>query len=459
MYVNRGLSQSLVPDELIARIDRDADASGGQLSDTQASAWRGYLAALHESGALDMADLTVVLMRIAALYPGSLDDSVFDGLSVPARVRLEGDVADVDLRLARLRQLGFQMADMLDPDSILPVMLRTLVESLQVPYAAIYAQHADGQAGDAMLEEYAPRKITPARMFELPLTRRGETVGRVRVGFENNDDRLNDATMQVLRDFAMRSGPAVFIVRAIHDLRRAGEQLVFAREEERRLLRRNLHDSIGPTLAALNLRSGAIRKLIASDPATADAQMGELREQIREVIADIRRVVHNLRPPALDELGLLSAIHEQARQFSAGDFKVFVDAPEMLPPLNAAAEVAAFRIVSEGLANVLRHAQAHNCWIRIVLEREMLTVEILDDGVGMDPGKSLGVGLMSMRQRALELGGRCIFQSAPQQGTLVRASLPLRGSSTASPAPREPSTINELRAQQSEPINQENKSL
>jgi signal transduction histidine kinase len=449
MSFNVPLHHSLVPDELLERIERDAESSGGALTELQASAWRGYLAALHESGVLDMAGLTVVLMRIAALYPGSLDDSVFDGLSVPARVRMDGDLADVDMRLARLRQLGFQFADMLDPDLIAPVMMRTLVESLELSYAALFTHHPELAEGEQnrLVTEYAQNSEAPARTIELPLMRRGEQIGLLRVGLSQPEIRLSEGAMQVLRDFAARSGPAIYIVRALGELRRTGEQMVFAREEERRLLRRNLHDSIGPTLAALNLRSSTIRRLLEKDPKAADEQLAELRGQIRMVIAEIRRVVHNLRPPALDELGLLSAIHELARQFTVAELTVLVDAPDRLPQLNAAAEVAAYRIVSEGLANVVRHAQAHNCWIRLQLDSEMLHVEILDDGVGMDHKKGLGVGLMSMRQRALELGGRCQFQSAPSQGTLVRASLPLRSSADAQLAHamlREPHTVEEL---------------
>ncbi len=436
MPIHGPLHHSLVPDELLARIERNAERSGGELTELQASAWRGYLAALHESGALDMAGLTVVLMRIAALYPGSLDDSVFDGLSVPARVRMDGDQADVDVRLARLRQLGFQFADMLDPDLIAPVMMRTLVESLDLSYAALFTHHPEMPEAEQLrlVSEYAPEGGMPAHTIDLPLMRRGEQIGLLRVGLSRPDLRLSEGAMQVLRDFAARGGPAIYIVRALGELRRTGEQMVFAREEERRLLRRNLHDSIGPTLAALNLRSSAIRRMLEQDPKAADQQLAELREEIRTVIAEIRRVVHNLRPPALDELGLLSAIHELARQFTVAELTVLVDAPERLPALNAAAEVAAYRIVSEGLANVVRHAQARNCWIRLQLDDDLLHVEILDDGVGMDGKRSLGVGLMSMRQRAVELGGRCHFQSAPNQGTLVRASLPLRSSADAQTA-------------------------
>jgi signal transduction histidine kinase len=213
-------------------------------------------------------------------------------------------------------------------------------------------------------------------------------------------------------------------MRMTTDLQRARERLVLAREEERRRLRRNLHDTIGPTLAALNLKAGAVRGLIERDPTAALAHMSELREQIRSVIADIRRVVYDLRPPALDELGMLPAIREQAAQFSVEGLQVSVDAPDYLPTLPAALEVAAYRIVLEALTNVARHAQAQHCWIRLSLEDE-LQIEVTDDGVGLPPMIRAGVGLTSMRERAAELGGQCVFEPRPGGGTRVLADLPL----------------------------------
>jgi signal transduction histidine kinase len=200
--------------------------------------------------------------------------------------------------------------------------------------------------------------------------------------------------------------------------------LVLAREEERRRLRRNLHDTIGPTLAALNLKAGAVRALIAREPDAALMQMTELREQIRTVITDIRRVVYDLRPPALDELGMLTAIREQAAQFSMDGLHVSVEAPESLPALPAALEVAAYHIITEALTNVVRHARARQCWIRLSMT-DVINIAVTDDGIGMPPMLRAGVGLASIRERAAELGGTCLFEAAPGGGTRVLARLPL----------------------------------
>ena len=410
--------------DLIARIEHDAAGHDGALPGPKVIAWRAYITALFEWNLLDAAALAALYGRLAALSSEGVPE-VFEHVVPPSPgpSALADAVLD-DPQLARLHQFGAQLGDMPSLDSILPVIVRLLSETLRVPYAAIYLRRVDSDEDELAAECATDESLVPALALELPIERRDETIGRLAIGFFDDAQRPGDNALRVLQEFVRRAASAVWAVRLMHDLRRAREQLVFAREEERRLLRRNLHDTIGPTLAALNLRSNALRKLIESNPPAASQQMGEFREQIRSVITDIRRVVYNLRPPALDELGLVSAIREQARQFSVDLFQVFVDAPESMPPINAASEVAAYRIVSEGLANVVRHANARKCWIKLAHDDEALRVEILDDGIGMSMDGHMGVGLQSMRQRARELGGRCTFQSAPGQGMLVRASLP-----------------------------------
>jgi signal transduction histidine kinase len=216
-------------------------------------------------------------------------------------------------------------------------------------------------------------------------------------------------------------------VRLTADLQRSRERLVTAREEERRRLRRDLHDGLGPALAAQTLKVGAARVLYGRDPGAADRLLGELERDIAAALADIRRLVYNLRPPTLDELGLCAAIRECAAQYhanGASQLHVAVEAPEHLPNLPAAVEVAAYRITQEALANVARHAGARSCRIRLT-PGELLELEIADDGAGLPAERRLGVGLMSMRERAEELGGTCSVEAALGGGTLVRAQLPL----------------------------------
>ena len=204
--------------------------------------------------------------------------------------------------------------------------------------------------------------------------------------------------------------------------------MVTTREEERRRLRRDLHDGLGPTLAALNLQAGVVRKLIPQDPTAADEMVGEWRTTLRTAIADIRRLVYELRPPALDELGLVGAIRQQAAQYSShhdtNALQVVVEAPDPMASLPAAVEVAAYRITQEALANVVHHAQAHKCCIRLWVG-DALHLEITDDGIGLAAEHRIGMGLLSMRERAAELGGTCVVEPVVAGGARVYTCLPL----------------------------------
>jgi signal transduction histidine kinase len=211
------------------------------------------------------------------------------------------------------------------------------------------------------------------------------------------------------------------------ELQRSRESLVNAREEERRRLRRDLHDGVGPQLAALMLELETASDLVSDNP-EASALITKLSERAREIVSDVRRSVHALRPPALDELGLVGALREGAIHYGPEDLHVSVENPEELSHLPAAVEVACYRIAQEALANVVRHARASNCSIRIRLdeEAEALIVEVEDDGRGIREDDRAGVGMSSMRERTEELGGWCTVKSLAEGGTLVRAFLPYR---------------------------------
>src|SRR5262249_23104031 len=192
----------------------------------------------------------------------------------------------------------------------------------------------------------------------------GETIGKLILAPRAPGESFGAADRRLIEDIARQAGVAAHALRLTADLQRSRERLFTAREEERRRLRRDLHDGLGSTLAGLNLQAGALRALIPSDPAAADALVVDLRADIRAAIADIRRLAYARRPPALDELGLVGALRARATQYASGAdhtatmTQISVVAPEELPALPAAVEVAAYRIAQEALANVIRHAQA-----------------------------------------------------------------------------------------------------
>jgi signal transduction histidine kinase len=211
------------------------------------------------------------------------------------------------------------------------------------------------------------------------------------------------------------------------ELQRSRESLVNTREEERRRLRRDLHDGVGPQLAALMLELETASDLVSDNP-EASALMAKLSKRAREIVSDVRHSVHALRPPALDELGLVEALREGAVQYGPAGLRVSVENPEELSHLPAAVEVACYRIAQEALANVVRHARASHCSIRIRLEEEAgaLSVEVEDDGRGIRDEDSAGVGMSSMRERTEELGGWCTVKPVVGGGTLVRALVPFQ---------------------------------
>jgi signal transduction histidine kinase len=204
-----------------------------------------------------------------------------------------------------------------------------------------------------------------------------------------------------------------------------------AREEERRRLRRDLHDGLGPTLAAIGMRAEAAAAVTTDDPEAGRRQLDALGDEIRVALADVRRLVDGLRPPALDELGLLGAIGQQAARLDGGEARepgaaaIRVESvPVPLPDLPAAVEVAAYRISVEAMTNAIRHAGARLCRVRLEVGSQ-LTIEVTDDGRGLPAAPRAGTGLESMRERAAELGGEVTIERRPEGGTRVVARLPI----------------------------------
>jgi len=351
----------------------------------------------------------------------------------PLRSRLQHGVnrlmyGERDDPYAVLSRLGQRLEATLAPEAILPTIVATVKESLKLPYAAIALKHADADE----FAVAAASGIPVDDVLRLPLVYQNETVGQLLLAPRAPGEAFSIADKRLLDDLAHQAGVAVHAVRLTTDLQRLAadlqrsrESLVTTREEERRRLRRDLHDGLGPTLASLAQRLDTARILVPRDPEAAVALLGDLQAQVKSTITDIRRLVYALRPPALDELGLVSAIREHAAHYNeSNSLRVSLEAPEPVPPLSAAVEVAAYRIVLEALTNVARHAHAQTCRIRLLLA-DGLCLEITDDGDGLPTDCRTGVGLTAMRERAVELGGECRIESGPMRGTRVWARLPL----------------------------------
>jgi signal transduction histidine kinase len=250
---------------------------------------------------------------------------------------------------------------------------------------------------------------------ELPLTAYGATVGVLRW----RRRPLRESDRALLADLAAQLGSVVHADGLLASVRAAQERLVLAREEERRRLRRDLHDGLGPALAALTLQVDTVRNQASGSPLD-DALLG-LRGGIQDTVLDVRRIVEGLRPAALDDLGLVEAVRQLAVHagpsvsLAAGD----------LPRLPAAVELAAYRIVQEALANAARHARASGVRVGLTLGVGSLVVTVADDGTGVVVPRADGVGLGSMRERAEEIGGSFALTAVPGRGTTVTATLPV----------------------------------
>jgi signal transduction histidine kinase len=253
-----------------------------------------------------------------------------------------------------------------------------------------------------------------------PLVHRGERIGDLAVEVPAGR-QLSPADMSLLRDLARYAAVLVRSARQGDQLRESRSRIVAGREEERRRLRRDLHDGVGPSLAAIVLKLNAAQS--RADGAERNALLAEAREEVKAAIAEVRRLVDDLRPPAIDEVGLVGAIRQRAAALS-GDLTIEVTGPQPMPALPAAVEVAAFRIASEAMTNVARHADASRCRVVIAVNGSF-ELTVADNGRGTDRSTTRGVGWTSMRERAAELGGSCTISSRPEGGLVVRALLPL----------------------------------
>jgi two-component system, NarL family, sensor kinase len=302
----------------------------------------------------------------------------------------------------------------------LPGVLEALCDSLRLPFASV-------RYGSA---EVAAHGTAPELLHSIGLSYEGGRVGELIVGLRSGQRRLGSQDTAVLE---LLAGPLTLALHATAlsaALQESRVGIVAAREEERRRLRRDLHDGLGPVLTGIAFKADAARNAVPADPARASELLGQLRADTTAAITDIRRLVYGLRPPALDDLGLIESLRQQSARLAqrpdGGSVAVQMDAPEDLPPLPAAVEVAAYRIITEAMTNAARHSGATSIRVRLALAGgDGLAIEVSDDGTGPPSSWQAGFGLISMRERAAELGGSCEAGPGPRGGGRVTASLPL----------------------------------
>jgi signal transduction histidine kinase len=214
--------------------------------------------------------------------------------------------------------------------------------------------------------------LPPSELIHLPLTYQTERVGELILAPRAPGESFSSADMKLINIIAQQAGVAAYTVRLNNDLQRSRERLVTAQEEERRRLRRDLHDGVGPTLASFSQRIDTAADLVNTNPQASIDLLKDLKGQVKGTVAEIRRLVYALRPPVLDEFGLVSAIREHVAQYTGPNgLQISFDTTEPMPSLPAAVEVAAYRIALEAFTNIINHAQATACYLmlRLVFEQ------------------------------------------------------------------------------------------
>ncbi|GAA4235062.1 hypothetical protein GCM10022254_41460 [Actinomadura meridiana] len=342
-------------------------------------------------------------------------------LYAPLRLRLQrwvnrvltGRAEPYDVVSALARRLERSMG----PDELLLEVARVVAESFRSPYVRVELDRADGRT--VVVEHGTARED----VVVLPFKYRGAAIGRLAL-VPRTGSRLPAADQRLLADVVRQAAAAARATALTEELQRSREQLVTGIAEERRRLRRDLHDGLGPSLAAAALKIEAARNLARRDGAAADATLDSVRTDLSAVLSDVRRLVHDLRPPSLDQFGLTGAVEQLMERFQGRTLRVRLHCAGELTTLPAAAEEAAYRIVAEALANVSRHAEATHCDVQLTASEDTLEVEVTDNGHGVPPDALIGVGLIGMRERAEELGGHCTVSARPSGGTRVHAVLP-----------------------------------
>ncbi|MGD8753731.1 MAG: sensor histidine kinase, partial [Anaerolineales bacterium] len=356
----------------------------------------------------------------------------------PVRERLQNSVnrfmyGERSDPVSVLSKLGKQLEETPSPREALNGMVTTIARNLKLPYVAIEF----GQGDKAHV--VASFGGVPEETVEFPIGYQGQHIGCMLVAPRSPGESFGEKDTILLENIARQAGAAAQAAKLTTDLQRSRQGLVTAREEERRRLRRDLHDGIGPTMAGQTLKLDAAIDLILGDPGSgqdpdleeAIKMLTEVKEQTQETVKKVRQIVYALRPPSLDDLGLVAAIQAHIGQLAVSrqGLDIYLEtSPRNFPRLSAAVEVAAYRIVLEGLTNVINHAQAQECVVKLSVPENdagMLTLEIKDDGIGIPKEKPAGVGLTSMRERVEELGGNFSIESIQAKGTHIFAQIPL----------------------------------
>jgi len=384
--------------------------------------------------------LTTLIVAIYLVIVGGIaitfqaQTNTFSGLAAagiiavlfqPLRERLQRGVnrllyGERDDPMAILTRLAHHSETAETQTAVLTNLVQTIAHMLKIPYVAIRLP-----TGSQKMEPVAFWGAASDPIQTIPLTFQKEVFGELVVAPRGPKEQFNRHEQDLLATIAALTATTVRGVQLSDELRKSRQRIVTAREEERRRLRRDLHDGLGPQLASQVLGLEAVAQLMPSDPEKARSLLRSLQTQAEDAILDVRRLVYDLRPPALDDLGLIGALRQSASRFESGALRFSFDVPTRLPELPAAVETAVYRIAQEAMTNVVRHAQATRCTMRLFCTDADIIIEARDNGRGLSQNYQSGVGFQTMKERTIELNGEILLESLPDGGALVHAKLPL----------------------------------
>jgi signal transduction histidine kinase len=311
---------------------------------------------------------------------------------------------------AVISRVGRRVAAASEPVEALGRLVDGLREALRLPYVAFSGLAVSVASGTPT---YGVRAV--------PVEALGEPMGTLEVGLRTHDERWTPDETAAIEEVASRAGTLAYAARLVDDVTQSRRRIVTAREEERRRISADLHDGVAPALAGSALQLDSLARRLSTDPELA-GRAADLRDRLRSTVTQLRGLVHGLRPPALDQLGLAGAL----RQLVSGHETPLCTAEiGDLDSPGAAVEVAAYAIASEAFSNALRHSAASRISLTAAVANGNLVVTLSDNGIGLPGRPRAGVGMVSMRERAGEVGGRLDLLETPGGGTTVRASLPL----------------------------------
>lgn len=299
-----------------------------------------------------------------------------------------------------------------EPVDALQRLVEGLREALKLPYVAFVGADLSISSG------------TPGHGHRaVPAQALGETVGALHVGLRVADESWTAAETAAVAEVAAQAGTLAYAAGLVADVARSRGRIVTAREEERRRISADLHDGVAPALAGTALQLDAlVRRLEAAELDDLATGAARLRDSLRETVSGLRTLVHGLRPPVLDRRGLAGALRELVAGHETPRCMAHIG--ELgTPP--AAVEVTAYAIASEAFANAVRHAAASTVTLTASVRDGRLELTVADNGIGMPSRPRAGLGTVSMRERAAEVGGRLELMETPGGGTTVHASLPL----------------------------------